>query len=106
MTEWPEDPPLRFLVYWGLRRKDLCDPRLCDKAEGGEPCAECALRKLDAAQLTARGALLRRANDLRAILAMGVTIPIDDLDADELSAMLIIEGELDRLDREKRERKD
>ncbi len=102
MTEWPEDPPLRFLVYWGLRRKELCDPRLCDKAEGDEPCAECPLRRLEEAQLTAKGSLLRRANDLRAILALGVTISIDDLDADELSAMLIIESELDRLDKERK----
>ncbi len=101
MKEWPEDPPLRFLVYWGLRRKQLCDVNLCDKAEGGEPCAECPLRKLDGAQMTDRGSLIGRANDLRAILALGVTIPIDDLDADELSAMLIIESELDRLDKEK-----
>ncbi len=102
MKEWPRDPPLRLLVYWGLRRKALCDPGLCDKSENGEPCAECPLRRLEEAELTVKGSLLRRANDLRAILALGVTIPIDDLDADELSAMMIIESELDRLEKERR----
>ncbi len=102
MREWPRDPPLRFLVYWGLRRKDLCDVRLCEKSEDGEPCAECPLRRLEEAELTGKGSLLRRANDLRAILALGITISIDDLDADELSAMLIIENELNRLEKERR----
>ncbi len=111
MKEWPPDLPLRLVIYWSLRLKEygykpLCDVGLCDKAVGREPCAECPIRRIWAAQQGATGELIYRANELRAIIALGVTIPIDDLDADELSAMQFIEIELDRLEKEKRERKD
>jgi hypothetical protein len=44
--------------------------------------------------------LIRRAIDLRAALKLGVRIGLDDIRADEFLAMLVLEEERDRLDRE------
>jgi len=44
---------------------------------------------------------MRRALDLRAILQIGVPITLDDIAADELCAMLVIEEERDRYDEER-----
>jgi hypothetical protein len=47
------------------------------------------------------GHLLRRALDLRAVLKIGIPLSLDDIDADELYAMLVIEEEQNRLEDEK-----
>jgi hypothetical protein len=92
---------LRFLVYWALRRDELCDVNLCpDSSSDGSRCEKCPLNRLDAAQHSEAGQLLRRALDLRAALHLGVSLPLDDIAADEFFAMLIIEEEQDRLERE------
>ncbi len=108
VKEWPHHLPLplRVVIYWLLRLKEfgykpLCDVGLCEQAQGDEPCAECPIRRIWAAEQGATGRLIHRANELRAIIALGVTISIDDLDADELLAIQYIEIEQERLNREK-----
>ena len=44
---------------------------------------------------------MRQALDLKVALKLGVHIALDDIRADELYAMLIIEEERDRFDEEK-----
>jgi hypothetical protein len=58
------------------------------------------LDKLDAAQSSEAGMLLRRAIDLRAALKMGVRIGLDEIRADEYRALILLEDERDALDRE------
>ncbi len=89
-------------MHWALRREELCDPRLCpDAPEGGGRCDHCPLDKLDAAQSSETGLLIRRALDLRAALKLGVKISLDEIRADEFHAMLILEEEKEQLDRER-----
>ena len=80
----------------------MCDPGLCPDApdEGGR-CDHCPLEKLDAAQNSEAGLLLRRALDLRAGLKLGIRISLDEIGADEFGAMLVFEAEREQLDREK-----
>jgi hypothetical protein len=70
---------LRYLVYWALRREQLCDPGLCPDAPGGEHerCGHCPLNRLDAAWLTDAGQLLRRTLDLRSALSMGIRVGLN-----------------------------
>jgi len=90
------------LVYWALRRDRLCDPNLCADSPGnGERCARCPLDRLDAAQSSGAGQLLRRALDLRAMLKVGIRFSLEDIAADELYAMLVIEEEQNRYDNER-----
>ena len=92
---------MRFLIHWALRREELCDVNLCpDSPDDGTRCDKCPLNRLDAAQHSEAGQLLRRALDLRAALRLGVSLPLNDIAADEFFAMLIIEEEQDRLERE------
>ena len=92
---------MRFLVYWALRREELCDIKLCpDSPDDRSRCEKCPLHRLDAAQHSEAGQLLRRAIDLRAALRLGVSLSLDDINADEFFAMLVIEEEQDRLERE------
>ena len=92
---------MRFLIYWALRREELCDVNLCpDSPDDGGRCEKCPLNRLDAAQHSEAGQLLRRAIDLRAALRLGVSLSLDDINADEFFAMLVIEEEQDRLERE------
>jgi hypothetical protein len=90
-------------VHWALRHEELCDPGLCPDAPEGrhQRCDHCPLDKLDAAQCSEKGALLRRALDLMCAMKMGIRFSLDDIRADELAAMLIIAEERDLLDREK-----
>ena len=87
-------------MHWALRRDDLCDPVLCPEAPDGGRCDHCPLDRLDAAQSSETGLLIRRAIDLRAALKLGVRIGLDEIRADEFLAMLVLEEERDRLDRE------
>jgi hypothetical protein len=90
------------LVHWALRRDQLCEPGLCpDAPDDGTHCDHCPLDKLDAAQHTAQGLLVRRAVEIRGALKLGVHIDLEDLRADEFYAMLVLEEEADQLDREK-----
>ena len=54
-------------------------------------CEKCPLNRLDAAQHSEAGQLLRRALDLRAALRLGVSLSLDDIAVDEFYAMLTIE---------------
>jgi hypothetical protein len=90
------------LIHWALRREELCDPGLCpDAPDDGGRCDHCPLDKLDAAQSSEAGLLLRRALDLRAALKLGVRIGLDEIRADEFWAMLTVEEERERYDRER-----
>ena len=100
---------MRFLVYWALRREELCDVNLCPDSPDpstslstgfGTRCEKCPLNRLDAAQHSEAGQLLRRAIDLRTALRLGVSLSLDDIAANEFFAMVIIEEEQDRLERE------
>ena len=64
-------------------------------------CDHCPLDRLDAAQTTERGLMLRRALDLMGALKLGVHIGLDEIRGDEFCAMLIIAEERDLLEREK-----
>ena len=100
--EWPDTPSLRFLIHWALRRDELCDPGLChDAPDDGGRCDHCPVDKLDAAQSSEAGMLLRRALDLRTALKLGVQIDLSSIPADEFRAMLILEEEEGRVDRER-----
>jgi hypothetical protein len=55
---------------------------------------------LDAANNSAPGQLLRRALDLKVILKSGIQMTLDEIQAGELYAMLIIEEEQNRFDKE------
>jgi len=82
----------------------LCDPGLCPDAPEGSRCDHCPLDRLDAAQNSEVGQLLRRALDLRAALKLGVRLLLDEIAADEFQAMLIIEGEQARWEEERSRR--
>ena len=100
--EWPDRPSLRFLVYWALRRDELCDVKLCpDSPDNGSRCEKCPLDRLDAAQHSEAGQLLRRALDLRAAIKMGIALGMDEVAADEFYAMLAIEEAQDQYEKER-----
>jgi hypothetical protein len=81
----------------------LCDPGLCPDApeDEHERCGHCPVNRIDAAQLSDIGQLLRRALDLRSALAMGIRIGLDEIDADEFFAMQVVEQERDAYERER-----
>jgi hypothetical protein len=87
-----------------LRRDQLCDPALCPDAPDGGRCDHCPLDKLDAAQNSATGQLLRRALALRAALKLGIKLSLDEIGADEFQAMLIVEDEQARFEEERAKR--
>jgi len=89
------------LIHWALRREELCDPGLCpDAPDDGSRCDHCPLDRLDTAQSSEAGLLLRRALDLGAALKLGVRIGLDEIRADEYRALILLEDERDALDRE------
>ena len=85
-----------------MRREELCDPDLCPDApdEGGR-CDHCPQDRLDAAQASERGLVIRRGLDLMSAMNLGVRITMDEIRADELAVMLIIAEERDALERER-----
>ena len=97
--EWPEQPSLRFLIHWALRREELCDPCLC-------PDARMTVAGVTTARSTGwisePGLLLRRALELEYALKAGVTISLDEIAADEFWAMRVIQEERESRDRETR----
>jgi hypothetical protein len=56
---------------------------------------------LDEAQNSEAGQLLRRALDMRALLKLGLPILLEEIAADEMFAMLIVEEEQNRFDNER-----
>ncbi len=58
------------------------------------------LDRLDAAQSSEPGQLIRRALDLHAAMKLGVGVSLDEIAADEFYTMMLIEEERDRLERE------
>ncbi len=90
------------MIHWALRRDELCDPGLCpDAPDDGGRCDHCPLDKLDAAQSSEAGLLLRRALDLRAALKLGVRVSLDEIRADEFRALVVLEEEQEKCDRER-----
>ena len=71
-----------------------------DAPEDGGRCDACPLDKLDAAQNTATGLLIRRALALKAALDLGIAVGLDDIRADEFYAMRVVQEERDALERE------
>lgn len=86
-----------------MQREELCDPSLCPDSpeESGGRCDHCPLDKIDAAQTSERGLVIRCALDLMAALKLGVKISLEEIAADEFQAMMIIAEERDLLEREK-----
>ncbi|MGC8884859.1 MAG: hypothetical protein ACP5UT_18730, partial [Bryobacteraceae bacterium] len=72
-----------------------------DAPDDGGRCGHCPLDKLDAAQSSEAGLLLRRALDLRAALKLGVRISLDEIRADEFRALVVLEEEQEKLDRQR-----
>lgn len=89
-------------MHWALRREELCDPGLCPDASDAEGrCDHCPLDRLDEAQASEKGLLIRRALDLLAALKFGVMISLAEIKADEFQAMLIVNEERAQLDRQR-----
>jgi len=85
-------------VQWALRREELCDPGLCpDALDDQGRCDHCPLDKLDVAQASERGPLIRRALDLKAALSLGLQVGLNEIRADEFYTMLVLEQEGDSL---------
>ena len=84
-----------------MRREELCDPGLCPDAPDSGRCDHCPHDRLDAAQASEKGLVIRRALDLMCALKLGVLISMEEIRADELAAMLIITEERDMIDRQK-----
>ena len=104
--DWPDDPSLRFLVYWSLRRKELCNPSLCvERQDEEDRCETCPLTRLEDTLKMERGRLLRRALDIRALIRLGVTITLEEIAGDEMYSMLIIDEEQNRYESEQANKK-
>jgi hypothetical protein len=89
-------------VHWALRREELCDPGLCpDAPNDGGRCDRCPLDRLEAAQCTGKGLLIRRALDLIGALKVGIHLGLHDIRADEFCAILIIAEARDALESER-----
>lgn len=88
---------MRFLIHWALRREELCAPGLCPDApdEGGR-CDHCPLDKLDAAECSAAGLLLRRAVDLSVAIKLGLHVGFGDILADEFAVLSLLNEERDK----------
>ena len=67
----------------------------------GSRCERCPLDRLDAAQHSEAGQLLRRALDLRAAMKMGILLGLDEIAADEFYAMLAIEEAQEQYEKER-----
>lgn len=88
-----------------MRRDELCDPNLCtDREEGEERCNHCPQIKLDSAYQSGIGQLLKRALDLKALIQLGANVTLDEISGDEMYAMLIVDEEKERLERDRSEK--
>ena len=83
---------MRFLVYWALRREELCDIKLCpDSSDNGNRCEKCPLDRLDGAQHSEAGQPLRRPRLLCTALQFGAAVSLDDIAHGECFSMVIIQ---------------
>lgn len=83
-------------------REELCDVKLCpDSPDDGSRCEKCPLDRLDAAQHSEAGQLLRRALDLRAAIKIGIHLGLDEIAADEFYAMLAIDEAQEQYENER-----
>lgn len=80
-------------MYWGIRRDDLCDPGLCHDAPDDARCDHCPLDRLDAESNGGVGQLLQRTQLLLAAMRAGVQVRLDDMTAEELAALLVLQEE-------------
>ena len=80
-------------MYWGLRRDDLCDPGLCHDAPDDGRYDHCPLDRLDAESNGGAGQLLLRAQVFLAAMRAGVQVRLDDMTAEELAALLVLQEE-------------
>ena len=100
--EWPDQPSLRFLVHWALRREELCDVKLClDSPDDRSRCEKCPLDRLDRSKSSEPGQLLRRALDLRAAIKIGIALGLEEIAADEFYAILAVEEAQDQYEKER-----
>jgi hypothetical protein len=75
---------------------------LCpDAPDDGGRCDQCPLDKLDAAQTSENGLLLRRAIEFRAALNLGFSVGLDEVPANEYNAVLLLDEEREQLERER-----
>jgi hypothetical protein len=96
------------LIYWSLRREDLCDPDLQPKCERGAHAPDCPLTQLEEALANSRelGALMARAFDLMLERELAGYLDLDSRDADEVQAMKLVKIEQARYERELAKRTD
>jgi hypothetical protein len=79
----------------------LCEPSLCPDAPNSGRCDHCPQDRLDAAQNSEAGLLIRRAIELRAALNLGITIGLEDIRADEFYTILLLDDEREQYERER-----
>ena len=69
-------------------------PELCaDREPDHERCAACPLTRLDRSEKSFEGQLILRALELREYLKLGITIGLEELGADEIFALTVLEEE-------------
>jgi hypothetical protein len=66
-------------------------------------CPICPLSRLESYEGTAAAQLLQRALDLKCAMKAGVQVRLDEIGAGEFRALLILEQERDRWEREQQE---
>ena len=89
-------------MHQELRRDDLCNVALChDSPAPGVRCRRCPLTGLEAAQHSPAGQILQRALHKKALLKLGIPLDLDDIGADELLSLIIIEEEQQLFEEEK-----
>lgn len=102
-------PSLRQVVYWWLRKKQLCDDEepLCDGSEliDGRPThgPDCPRDKLEGA--IARNPVLQRAIDIDFANSAGFRLTLDEVDVEEFEAIKILKSERDKYQAEDMKRK-
>ncbi|MEN6532171.1 MAG: hypothetical protein ABFD89_00815 [Bryobacteraceae bacterium] len=79
----------------------MCNPSLChDRHEGEKRCGSCPLDKLDAAQLSRNGLIIRRAIDYLDAAEFGVRFSPGEIPINVFHAMRIITEERQAFERE------
>ena len=71
-----------------------------DATEKGEHTRNCPLLKLELAHASEVGTILQRAQNIRAILNAGIKVDQCELNAAELTALLVIQEEIAKFERE------
>lgn len=98
--EWPEDPPLSYYIEQEGQRDELCKPAGCpDSRIGLSPdgeniyyrCSACVVHKLDEMTDGTYGELVQAAVRWREVLNLGLTVRIEEIPADELVTLELLE---------------